>query len=572
MQELPSAGQAFNKIRKLNMLYVDKTEYIGEMIKSEGCFFLSRPRRFGKSLLLGTMRELFGGRRDLFEGLWIGSSGYDFKPFPVVCLSLAASGRTTEGLRNTISVRLIEAASDNGLDLNDEAKKRGLRFDAQAPGDLLLVLVNALTAKTGLQAVVLIDEYDAPVQSVISEPGQAERIRDVLHDFYSVLKLLADQDKIKFLFVTGITRFAKASFFSVFNNCEDLTLNPEYAGICGFSLAEFEASLAPYLPGILEYNKSEDLLPASTDLEEFRRMVLDFYDGYSWDGKTRILNPYSLIQFLKSKELLSFWYESGTPTFLFDLIRNNPHEFAWSDSYHLSRFSLSNVDIGNMSLVPLLFQTGYLTIEKKISSNDFMVREPNGEVTDSFNLGLLMAMTDRTAKNIDDLKNDIGQALRDADPGLLARSLETVLGWFPFRLHISLEYYYHSIFLSILKMLRYKVKAEVNEALGIIDLVLEYSSRRVYIMEIKFEAPKAQETGESPGDGSVTAEPTGTDKPKRTRRTGKKLPAILRRLLKSAKDQMASNRYDARYRDEFEMVHRVAVAVAGRTSVAVEIY
>jgi hypothetical protein len=225
-----------------------------------------------------------------------------------------------------------------------------------------------------------------------------------------------------------------------------------------------------------------------------------------------------------------------------------------------------------MSLVPLLFQTGYLTIEKKISPNDFMVREPNGEVTASFNLGLLLAMTDRTAKNIDDLKNDIGQALRDADPGLLAKSLETVLGWFPFRLHISLEYHCHSIFLSILRILKYKVRAEVNEALGIIDLALECPSRRVYIMEIKFEASQGPETGESPGDGPVTVEPAGTDKPKRTRRPGKKIPAILRRLLKSAKDQMASNRYDARYRDEFETVHRVAVAVAGRTSVAVEIY
>jgi hypothetical protein len=264
----------------------------------------------------------------------------------------------------------------------------------------------------------------------------------------------------------------------------DLTLNPEYVGICGFSIDEFDACLSPYLPGVLEYNKSKGFVPASTDLEGFRRMVLDLYDGYSWDGETKILNPYSLIQFLKAKELLSFWYESGTPTFLFDLIRNNPREFARSDSNTLSRLSLSNVDIDNLSLVPLLFQTGYLTIAKKANSSDFVVREPNGEVTDSFNLGLLLAMTDRTAKNIDELKGDVGKALRDSDPGLLTRSFETILNWFPLRLHISLEYYCHSIFLSILKMLRYKVIAEVNEALGIIDLVLEYSAKRVYIMEI----------------------------------------------------------------------------------------
>jgi hypothetical protein len=202
------------------------------------------------------------------------------------------------------------------------------------------------------------------------------------------LKLLSDDDQIKFLFVTGITKFAKASFFSVFDNCVDLTMHPEYAGICGFSLAEFDACLSPYLPGALEYNKSKGFVPASTSLEGFRLMVLDLYDGYSWDGETRLLNLYSLIQFLKTKELLSFWYESGTPTFLFDLIMNNPHEFARSDSNTLSRFSLSNVDIDNLSLVLLLFQTGYLNIAKKVNSSDFVVREPNGEVTDSFNLGL----------------------------------------------------------------------------------------------------------------------------------------------------------------------------------------
>jgi hypothetical protein len=180
-------------------------------------------------------------------------------------------------------------------------------------------------------------------------------------------------------------------------------------------------------------------------------------------------------------------------------------------------------------------------------------------------------MTDRTAKNIDELKGDIGKALLDMDPGLLTRSFETILNWFPLRLHISLEYYCHSIFLSILKMLRYKVRADVNEALGVVSLVLEYAAKRVYIMEIKFEATESetQKTLEG-GPGAENLAKAG--KTKRTKEHEESVKTTLARLLESAREQIKLNRYDARYGDELETVHRVAVDITGRTRVAVEIY
>jgi hypothetical protein len=577
MQLFPSAEQSFDTVRNLKMLYVDKTEYIWKLIKSDGCFFLSRPSRFGKSLLLDTMRALFEGHRELFHGLWLGSSGYDFKPYPVVSLSLVVTDLTMDGIRDYISVQLFDAANINNVDLEAAVEEKGLRIETQAPGNLLAILVNALMARTGQQAVVLIDEYDAPIQSVITETGKAEQFRDMLHDFYSVLEFLADKDKIKFLFVTGITRLAKSSFFSVFNNCVDLTLDPEYAGICGFTLAEFDACLAPLLPAMLEYNRSKELVPASTDLDGFRRMVLDLYGGYSWDGETRILNPYSLIQFFKSGQMENFWYESGTPAFLFDLIRQNPTGLARSDSYRLSLFGLSNVDIANLSLMPLLFQTGYLTIDKQINAHEFILREPNSEVAESFNLGLLLTMTDRTAKNIDDLRKDVGQALRDADPALLARSFEVILDWFPFRLNVSLEYYYRSIVLPILKMLGHKVMAEVDEALAVIYLVLEYSAKRVYMIEIKFAAPgpETMETKAPLECGLGATDPAKTrraEKSKLPRWHGRKTKTILKGLLDSAREQIWPDSSEARYGDAFETVHRVAISVADRTCVAVEIW
>jgi hypothetical protein len=213
-------------------------------------------------------------------------------------------------------------------------------------------------------------------------------------------------------------------------------------------------------------------------------------------------------------------------------------------------------------MIPLLFQTGYLTIDRQINANEFILREPNNEVAESFNLGLLLAMTDRTAKNIGELRKDVGQALRDADPALLARSFEAILNWFPFRPHVSLEYYYRSIVLPILKMLRHKVMAEVDEPLGIIDLVLEYSAKRVYMIEIKFAAPEP-ETAETqaPLEGGLgTTDPAKTGRAEKSKRTGwhgKKTKTILRGLLDSARGQIRPDTSEARYGDAFETVQRV---------------
>ncbi|MDR1110353.1 MAG: AAA family ATPase, partial [Deltaproteobacteria bacterium] len=300
LQDLPSKGQTFSSIRRQNLLYVDKTRPIHEIISTGGCCFLSRPRRFGKSLLLGTMAEIFRGRRELFQGLWIGSPecGHDFIEYPVVHMSLAVTSETPEGLMASLAYKVIAAAKENQLNLSKIATRDGLNFEAMSPGDMLDLLVRSLREKTGQNAVILIDEYDAPILGVIGDVGQAMKNRDVLRGFYSALKTLADQDYVHFMFVTGLTKFAKASIFSVFNNLKDLTLDPRYADICGFTVPEFDARLAAYLPGALENVKSRGKLPRQTSLGEFRGMVLDFYDGYSWDGETRVLNPFSLVNFL----------------------------------------------------------------------------------------------------------------------------------------------------------------------------------------------------------------------------------------------------------------------------------
>jgi hypothetical protein len=241
------------------------------------------------------------------------------------------------------------------------------------------------------------------------------------------LKALSDQGLVRFLFVTGVTKFAKASFFSVFNNYHDLTLDRDYAGVCGFTIPEFEKSLAVYLPGILEFNKSMGFVPANTTLADFKARVYDFYNGYSWDGKTRVFNPFSLINFLSDKTLGSFWYTSGTPTFLMDLIRESPVELNLAEGYPMSANDLEAVDVGELQLVPLLFQTGYLTVDKWIDRDNCWLRGPNQEVNVALNSSIIKALTDHDKKNILALGRKLRQALNDINLTALALLFKEIL-------------------------------------------------------------------------------------------------------------------------------------------------
>ncbi|MDR1310112.1 MAG: ATP-binding protein [Deltaproteobacteria bacterium] len=578
MSKFPVAGQSFVTIRRKNLLYIDKTEYIYKIIEDEGCYFLSRPRRFGKSLLLGAMEELFKGNRQLFKGLAIDSLGYDFQPYPVIKLSMAGLIGSTEGnltdealretgaaniiefLRYRLRIKLSAAASDNKLDAPKLVQDKGLNFSDIPPNSLLEIILQTLHDKTDKKVVVLIDEYDSPIQSVISDSSLADEIRKELHNFYSSLKTYSDDNKIHFLFVTGITKFAKASFFSVFNNYLDLTLDSHCAGICGFTMPEFEEHLVPFLPDVLESKKSEGSLAESVALDEFKQMVLDQYDGYTWDGKTRILNPFSLINFLYFKKLNSYWYQSGTPTFLMDLVRENPYEITRPDSFSLSTLSLSSLDIGHLSLVPLLFQTGYLTVDKVMSDTEYLLKEPNSEVSEAFNVGIMNALTNKTNKNIDELAKDINQALHNVDNMLLTKCFTTILDWFPYEIHVPLEYYYHSIIHCVLKVLKYKIESDVSQSGGRIDMVLEYSSKCVFVMEFKFESLVHKKT---------VANADGTEEVKTITVSPE---VLLPKLLKDAKNQIEAKNYSRKYENEFETVHKVAVGIAGRTNIAVEIY
>jgi hypothetical protein len=483
--------------------------------------------------------------------LWIDSCGYDFKPHPVLHLGMTARSDTPAHVQASIISKLKR-----------EALRNGLEIEGREPEIVLGDLVAALKHKTGVKVVVLIDEYDAPILAQISNIELAKDNRKELHIFYTALKELADTGYIHFILVTGVTKFSKAGIFSGFNNLDDLTLSKEYAGICGFTLKEFDTYFKGYLPGILKHNKAEGFIKSATTIKDLKKQILGYYDGYTWDGKTRVLNPFSLIKCINSKELDAFWYQSGTPTFLVDFIRKTPLELLQTDNPIMTKDMLEAVEVENLELVPLLFQTGYLTIDSRPSAQEYILRYPNREVSEAYSTHIVGLLTEKNSLAVQQLTAEIRSAFEGCDQARLADGFRKLLLWLPHQLHVPLEHYYHSVLFSTLKALNFKVESEVSESEGDLDLKVELPGNEVFIIEFKYGKPELNFDQTEP-------KPSQQEKEKLTAETRQK---TLSTLVKKARDQIEARRYADRFVSEGKNVHKVAVGIVGRTDVAVEIY
>ncbi|MDR3203825.1 MAG: AAA family ATPase, partial [Deltaproteobacteria bacterium] len=247
--------------------------------------------------------------------------------------------------------------------------------------------------RTKERVAILVDEYEDPIHDAINDLELAKIHRQVLLTFYTSIKALADGDMTHLVYVTGKTKFTQTSIFSSFNNLSDLTLNPDYNAACGFTLEEFETYFSQYLLGMLKYNQSKGFMSATASLEELKNDIINYYDGYSWTGKTRILNPFSLIKMLDLKWLKPYWFDPSTQSFIIELLKRKEREFEFPVNPTMSTNSLSAVDLDNIRLIPILFQMGYLTIEKILKPGEYLLRRPNKEVNEAiesklFNLWL----------------------------------------------------------------------------------------------------------------------------------------------------------------------------------------
>jgi hypothetical protein len=478
MKNLPLGIQSFEDLRNKDFLYVDKTENILRLTTSSGkAFFLSRPRRFGKSLLISTLDALFNGRKELFEGLYICDKWDWEQTHPVIRLDFAGMGH-----RNADELML----SLNSF-VDRIAKKHQLSLTEAPLPDKFREVIELLHQSTGRQAVVLIDEYDKPIIDHLTELSVADANRKVLKSFFGMLK--AADEHLRFLLLTGVSKFTKVSVFSELNNLTDITMNPSFAAICGYTQTELETCFDEYIEDLAALNRMDK----PTVLEYIRK----WYDGYSWDGETSVYNPYSTILLFYNKAISNYWFESGSPSFLIDLIKLRDDIQLLTEPVIASEDAFTGYDINSLDTQTLLFQTGYLTVKSvekvPMAPSMFRLGIPNDEVYDSLMIFLVSAYANSTPFATGRLRLEMQRQLREGDSEGLSKSMQTLLANIPSILHIGNEKYYHSLFLSWIKMLGFDVQGEVMTSIGRIDAVWRQPGLTV-VAEIKYHAAKKTAT------------------------------------------------------------------------------
>jgi hypothetical protein len=467
LKNLPLDEQSFKKMIGRDLLYVDKTGYIAKLIDSKlTFFFLSRPRRFGKSLLISTMKEVFSCNKRLFKNLEIYNQ-IEWIKYPIIHFDFSKIG-----VDETITVKKALAGEVDKISryykLPIASGNHKTKFSA---------LIENLSRKKKKPLVILIDEYDHFIIRCITDEQQRETNRSQLKDFFSVLK--GSSEFLRFVFITGVSRFSRVSIFSDLNNLIDLTFNPDYSAIAGYT----EKELHDYFPGFIEKFARKENLPA----DRLTSLIRKWYNGYSWDGETRVYNPFSVLNLFFNFRFGYYWYASSTPTFLIESIRERKIKIQELDRIEVSRATLENMQVDDLQLIPILFQTGYLTIVEKIEESieheKFLVDYPNKDVRYSFLTHLLEDFSRDNPRLIDTISNAVQENRMDD----ALETMKTIFAGVPYNnFDYTNEASYHSLFHIILVLLLDNIGAQIQTNRGRIDQVIE-TDNTIYIFEFKLE-------------------------------------------------------------------------------------
>ncbi len=465
MQKLPVGIQSFSELRREGYLYVDKTAYIYELATGGKYYFLSRPRRFGKSLLVSTFKELFEGRKELFEGLWIEERWDWEKTNPVIHIPFAGLDYKMKGLYGELQKYIQESAQMHGISLQDDSLKN--QFEE---------LLRKLAESKG-RVVLLIDEYDKPIIDYLGgEIEQARENQQILKNFYSVIK---DSDPyIRMLFITGVSKFSRVSIFSDLNNLDDLSLQDHRSNtLLGYTQEELEhffskhiASTAPKL-GLSE----QELI------DKIRR----WYNGYSWNGTDFVYNPFSVLNFFTKRVFMNYWFKTATPTFLINLIRKEVYyDF---DDIKVGDAAFDSFGIEHIDIITLLFQTGYLTIKKYDAGRElYTLGYPNREVKKSMLEYLVHAFSNTSATQVRSYALEVADALEQEDLTKVREVFNILLYSLPYQLHQKAESFYHAIVHLFFTYMGLDVQSEVSTARGRADSIVEFDDK-VYCFEFKLD-------------------------------------------------------------------------------------
>jgi hypothetical protein len=464
MKPLTTSIYTFSDLIAGGYLYVDKTALIHRWVSEyRAQLFLARPRRFGKSLLVSTLKAIFQGRRELFAGLAIDKMDYDWKSYPVIHLDMGScAGKDVEAMESILRHVLKKEAERCGVVLEDASVS--IQF---------LDLIEKLHAAHG-KVVILVDEYDKPLLGHLGQDGVRE-IQTLLKSFYSVIK--TTESLQRFALLTGVSKFSKVSIFSDLNNLTDLTMDREAGALLGYTQEELEGNFGQYIQAL---GKEKGYSYEKT-LEELKY----WYNGYRFEESSpTVYNPVSTMKCLSSRKFKNYWFETGTPTFLVDMLKNHPLKM---DHLSAPEYVFSVYDVENLSPLPLLFQTGYLTIkgtrERKLKVH-YELGYPNYEIEDSFSTWLGQGFSCLSMESVPHAVDRLSDALLEGDMDAMLEELKVFFANVPYDITLKNEKYYQTIFFVVFKLLGAFVETEVRTNRGRIDAVVE-TEDHLFVMEFK---------------------------------------------------------------------------------------
>ena len=460
-RRLPIGIQTFAKIREENYYYVDKTAHLRRLIDEGTHYFLSRPRRFGKSLFLDTLKELFEGNEPLFEGLHVHDRWDWSVRYPVLRLDFG-SGNFDEpdSLHNEVMAQLDAIERETGVESPYDAASARFRH-----------IIQMLHREAGQRVVVLVDEYDKPILDVLEIPEIARANRDFLRGLYSTIK--SNDAHIRFTFLTGVSKFSKVRLFSGLNNLTDITIDPQYSDLCGYMETDLDVVFAPELPGL--------------DRDEIR----DWYNGYSWRGDEKVYNPFDILLLFRRHSFEAYWFETGTPTFLIEMLLKRRVSSLELGEMEGSDDLLSTFDVDDIATEALLFQTGYLTItdeEDLGGERVYRLDYPNREVRQSLNRSLLRYLVrDGTRQRANSTR--LYRLLEANDFAGLETLFHAFFASIPYEWYTNndvanFEGYYASVFYSYFAALGLNITVEDSSSHGRADMAVHFNDN-VYLFEFK---------------------------------------------------------------------------------------
>jgi hypothetical protein len=468
LKNMPIGVQDFESLRNDGYLYVDKTALVYQLVTTGRYYFLSRPRRFGKSMLLSTLHAYFSGKKELFEGLAIEELEKNWIKYPVLHLDLnVGEYKTEEDLRNKLDVALYSWEGIYGK--NAVEKTLGTRFEG---------VIRRAYEKTGQRVVILVDEYDKPVLQAIEDDKLQDKFRSILKGFYGALKSM--DACIKFAFLTGVTKFNKVSVFSDLNNLEDISLDRPYASICGITDEEIDTVLHPYVERLAAVsNRSYD---------DVRKELQIQYDGYHFVyNSVAVYNPFSLLNTFKKNEFNNYWFETGTPSYLVYLLKKYHYKLDDMASAQVSDKALRGIQSQSSDPIPIIYQSGYLTI---VGYNPayklYQLGIPNKEVEDGFYNYLLPNYANVAGSQTEFYIANFVEEMKAGKVDDFFKRLSSLFADTPYELVKDLENHYQNVLFIVTKLMGLYVKAEYHTSEGRIDLVLQ-TDAYTYVMEFKLD-------------------------------------------------------------------------------------